>query len=155
MLAFNASPLTGEATIKRLTLAATTAALMSTAAAQAGGLAEPVLEPEVVVQDASSSAAGVVVPLLLLVLVVAALASRDSAPVYVSDARLKTDIVPTGRSAQGLPIYRYRYTGLPMVYEGVMAQDVARLHPEAIVPLPFGYMAVDYGQLGLTMTRIH
>lgn len=153
MLAFNASPLTGEATIKRLTLAATTAALMSTAAAQAGGLAEPVLEPEVVVQDASSSAAGVVVPLLLLVLVVAALASRDSAPVYVSDARLKTDIVPTGRSAQGLPIYRY--TGLPMVYEGVMAQDVARLHPEAIVPLPFGYMAVDYGQLGLTMTRIH
>jgi len=35
----------------------------------AGGIAEPVIEPEVVAQDAGSSSAGILIPLLLLVLV--------------------------------------------------------------------------------------
>lgn len=52
----------------------TTAAVMalSTLAANAGGLGEPIMEPEVVEAATSSSAAGIIVPLLLLLLIAAA-----------------------------------------------------------------------------------
>ncbi len=53
------------------------AAALSVAATSvfAGGLAEPVMEPEVVEAATSSSAGGIIVPLLLL-LVIAAAASN-------------------------------------------------------------------------------
>jgi hypothetical protein len=46
---------------------------LSASTAFAGGVAEPVMEPEVVAAATSSSAAGVVVPLLLLLVIAAAL----------------------------------------------------------------------------------
>lgn len=46
----------------------------------AGGIAEPVIEPEVVAQDAGSSSAGILVPLLLLVLVGIAVSGGGSNP---------------------------------------------------------------------------
>lgn len=60
--------------MKKIALAAALSLAASTAFA--GGMAEPVMEPEVVVEEASSSAGGIV-PLLLLVLVAAAVASAD------------------------------------------------------------------------------
>jgi C4-dicarboxylate transporter len=50
------------------------AAALSVAATSvfAGGLAEPVMEPEVVEAATSSSAGGFIVPLLLLIVIVAA-----------------------------------------------------------------------------------
>lgn len=59
--------------MKKLALAAALTVAASTAFA--GGVAEPVMEPEVVEATTSSSAGGVVVPLLLL-LVIAAAASQ-------------------------------------------------------------------------------
>jgi hypothetical protein len=56
------------------TLAALTLCL-SASTAFAGGIAEPVMEPEVVAAATSSSAAGVIVPLLLLLVIAAALSS--------------------------------------------------------------------------------
>jgi hypothetical protein len=73
----------------------------------------------------------------------------------ISDIRLKTDVVPIGRAANGLPLYRFRYSGFPQVYEGVMAQDVLAKFPEAIVPMQAGYMAVNYDMLGLKMRKVH
>ncbi|MEZ5771228.1 hypothetical protein LX70_02007 [Defluviimonas denitrificans] len=59
--------------MKKLALAAAVSLAASTAFA--GGMAEPVMEPEVVVQKSSSSG-GIVVPLLLLLVVAAAVASN-------------------------------------------------------------------------------
>ena len=46
----------------------------------AGGMAEPIIDPEVIVEDTSSSAGGIIIPLLLLILVAAAISSSDSSP---------------------------------------------------------------------------
>ena len=59
--------------MKKLALAAALSVTASTAFA--GGLAEPVMEPEVVKASTSSSGAGIVVPLLLLLVVAAAAAN--------------------------------------------------------------------------------
>jgi outer membrane immunogenic protein len=68
-----------------------------------------------------------------------------------SDVRLKRDIVLVGRLKDGLGIYRYRYLWSDTVYVGVLAQEVALDHPDAVVRGPFGYLMVDYGKLGLRM----
>lgn len=129
--------------------------------ASAGGMGEPVMTTEVVEESTSSSAGDIIVPLLLL-LVIAAAASGSSGGGgggggggFFSDMRLKEDIKVTGMTPQGLPLYQFRYKGLPEVWEGVMAQDVAMLHPDAIIEKPFGYLAVDYEKLGLTVRRVH
>ncbi len=53
-------------------------------------------------------------------------------PGFPSDARLKRDIVLVGRLDDGLGLYRYRYLWSDTVYVGVMAQEVALLHPESL-----------------------
>ena len=57
--------------MKKLVLAAAMSVAASTAFA--GGLDEPVMEPEVIVEESSgTSAGGVIIPLLLLLIVAAA-----------------------------------------------------------------------------------
>lgn len=73
----------------------------------------------------------------------------------VSDVRLKTDVEKVGVAANGLPIYNFRYLWSDAVYQGVMAQDVLKACPEAVSTMPSGYMAVDYGMLGMRMIRLH
>lgn len=70
-------PLFGEITMKKLAGLALVASLTASTAF-AGGVAEPVMEPEVVAAATSSSAAGVIVPLLLLLVVAAALSSSSN-----------------------------------------------------------------------------
>ena len=72
-----------------------------------------------------------------------------------SDIRLKTDIEKVGVSANGLPVYTFRYIGGDAVYRGVMAQDVLKVLPEAVSIMPNGYLAVRYDMLGLEMTRLN
>lgn len=50
---------------------------LSAMAATAGGLGEPIMEPEVVEAATSSSAGGIIVPLLLLLLLAAAASSSS------------------------------------------------------------------------------
>lgn len=131
-------------------------AALVTAQAQAGGMAEPMMEPEVIVEEAAASSGGFVVPLILLALVALAVASNndDDEVAVVSDVRLKTDVVQVGMTDIGLPLYHFRYLDTGPVFEGVMAQDVLQQYPNAIVPMPGGYMAVDYGMLGLEMRKV-
>ena len=145
--------------MRRLLLASTASLALSASAAFAGGVAEPAVAPAAVEQaTTASSAGGYVVPLILLLVLAAAVAgssgSTAAAPPAPSDIRLKTDISKVGTTHLGLPLYQFRYHDLPEVYEGVMAQDVAVLHPSAIKTLPYGYMAVDYAKLGLQMRRV-
>jgi hypothetical protein len=82
-----------------------------------------------------------------------AIYSDSNVPIF-SDIRLKRDIVLVGRRSDGLGLYSYRYLWSDTSYVGVMAQEVALLHPEAIVRAALDdYLRVDYGRLkGRLMT---
>jgi hypothetical protein len=70
-----------------------------------------------------------------------------AARIQASDIRLKTDIQRVGKTKGGLPIYTYRYKAGGPVQMGVMAQDVARVNPEAVEEIGGGYLGVDYGKV--------
>jgi len=131
------------------------ALLLLGSAAFAGGLAAPVVEmaPEIIIDQTpgGSSSAGLIIPLILIALIAAALSSGGNETVSPSDQRFKTDILQTGTSPSGLPIYSYKYIGGATTYQGVMAQDVLMHSPEAVIIGPLGYMAVDYSQIDVTM----
>jgi hypothetical protein len=61
-----------------------------------------------------------------------------------SDRRAKTDIKKVGKLDNGQPVYKYRYKGSGLMELGLMAQDVEKDIPEAVVTAPSGLMAVDY-----------
>lgn len=64
-----------------------------------------------------------------------------------SDIRLKRDITRVGTTDGGLPVYTYRYvTGGPMMM-GVMAHDVEKVIPDAVMTHDSGFKMVDYGKV--------
>lgn len=64
----------------------------------------------------------------------------------LSDARLKRDIERIGTLPNGIGLYRYRYAWSDEIEIGVIAQDVLRKKPQAVVRVgPF--LAVDYGKV--------
>ncbi len=67
------------------------------------------------------------------------------ASLIASDRRLKTDIREVGKTKDGQKIYSYRYKGGGPVHLGLMAQEVEKKHPEAVVKID-GIRAVDYGK---------
>ena len=76
-------------------------------------------------------------------------------PPVPSDARLKRDITLIARLDDGLGLYSYRYVWSDTVYVGVMAQEVALIHPDAIVRSALdNYLRVDYGHLGLKLMTL-
>lgn len=71
-----------------------------------------------------------------------------------SDRRLKQDIVLVGTYPNGLPMYEFAYVGEPNVrFRGVMADDVEKVAPEAVVEL-LGYKSVNYRTLGIAMEEV-
>jgi hypothetical protein len=62
-----------------------------------------------------------------------------------SDRRLKSNIVQIGTHPLGIGIYEYDIFGNRE--RGVMADEVAKVMPDAIIPHPSGYMMVNYGKL--------
>jgi hypothetical protein len=57
----------------------------------------------------------------------------------ISDEREKTDIKPLGAvtSVLNIPAYEYRYKGEKKKRKGVMAQDVAKVLPEAVTEVDY------------------
>jgi hypothetical protein len=51
----------------------------------------------------------------------------------LSDARMKEDIVHVGNLYNGLPVYLFRYKGGDKFQIGLMAQDVERVNPAAVI----------------------
>lgn len=79
------------------------------------------------------------------------LAGLGQAAILASDRRLKADIERLGTRPDGLGVYAYRYLWSPVRHIGVMAQEVLRVKPSAVLrfadgPLK-GFLAVDYGAL--------
>jgi len=70
-----------------------------------------------------------------------------------SDRRLKRDISPAGRLANGLALYTYAYLGDARRFTGVMAQDLMEdpRFASAVIADADGLMRVDYGRLGLAL----
>jgi hypothetical protein len=62
-----------------------------------------------------------------------------------SDRRLKSNIVQVGTHPLGIGLYEYDIFGKREL--GVMADEVATVMPDAIVPHESGYMMVNYGKL--------
>lgn len=75
---------------------------------------------------------------------------------YFSDRRLKTDIRQVRTSAQGHNVYHFRYTGDPnsRVFEGVMADEVLKIAPDAVGKTDDGWLCVDYGQLDVPFREV-
>lgn len=67
-----------------------------------------------------------------------------TAGIKYSDERLKTDIERIGTLDNGLPVYSYRMKGSDTPEIGVMARDVKRSNPAAVIRMPSGFDAVDY-----------
>lgn len=61
----------------------------------------------------------------------------------LSDERVKRDIMLIGHADNGLPIYLFRYIGSDEINIGVIAQDVEKIAPEAIVEIG-GLKHVNY-----------
>lgn len=67
-----------------------------------------------------------------------------TAGIKYSDPRVKRDAQRVGELDNGLPVYRYRYQdgGPPEI--GLMADDVAKVKPDAVTTDALGIMGVDY-----------
>jgi outer membrane immunogenic protein len=82
-------------------------------------------------------------------------ASSTTRTLVPSDARLKREITLLGVRPDGLGIYSYKYLWSDAVYVGVIAQEVALIHPGAIARDELtGYLSVDYGRLGLPLMML-
>lgn len=73
-----------------------------------------------------------------------------------SDLRLKENVKQVGVDVMtSLPLYEFEYKGgTGKRYRGVMAQDVEKVHPEAVFEMPDGYKAVNYHMLGIEMVEV-
>jgi hypothetical protein len=74
-------------------------------------------------------------------------AGQVGATVAMSDARLKENVEKVGELPDGLGVYRWNFLWGPERFEGVMADEVARLRPWALGPQWHGYLTVNYGAL--------
>ena len=64
-----------------------------------------------------------------------------------SDRRLKQGIKHIGRLANGLKVYAYTYIWGGAEQIGVMADEVAKIKPQALGPKVLGFQTVHYGAL--------
>lgn len=64
----------------------------------------------------------------------------------MSDARLKRDIEQVGEH-KGLRLYRYRYLWSPRLFIGVMAQELLKVRPWAVIRGADGFLRVNYAMV--------
>ena len=64
-----------------------------------------------------------------------------------SDARLKANITPLGRTPGGFPVYSWDWKNGSGRGVGVIAQEVQSLYPEAVARDASGYLMVDYSKI--------
>jgi Chaperone of endosialidase len=81
--------------------------------------------------------------------------TNDQPVTIESDTRLKHNILRVGTTVLGLGLYDFEYNDRTGVFEGVMAQEVLRVMPDAVIVGPNGFYRVNYGMLGIAMKRLH
>ena len=71
-----------------------------------------------------------------------------------SDKTLKENIVKVGQSPSGFNVYEWNYLWSPERFRGVIAQEVQKIKPKAVLSNIFGHLMVDYSKLDVNMERI-
>ena len=72
-----------------------------------------------------------------------------------SDIKIKENIKHVRvDEATGLNIYEFSYKGDPRRFEGVIAQEVEKVYPDAVSDTDLGFKAVNYEMLGLQMKEL-
>lgn len=86
----------------------------------------------------------------------AQVAIRGRPPIRENDMtmRLKEDVVQVGSLFDGTPVYGYRYKGAAAYHIGLLAEDVEKITPAAVIEIN-GYKAVDYRAATETSRNIH
>lgn len=72
----------------------------------------------------------------------------------LSDAELKTDIVPIGQLPNGVEVVSFKYLWDDEPFIGVVAQQVAEIIPEAVSRGSDGWLRVDYARIGMPFMRL-
>lgn len=81
--------------------------------------------------------------------------SAAGAGLFSSDIKLKENIVKKGKSPKGFQLYEFNYKDIPnRRYQGVMAQDLLKSLPSAVVKTDNGYLAVDYNQTDVEFKEV-
>lgn len=62
----------------------------------------------------------------------------------LSDRRAKKDVRKIGKTDDGQNLYSFKYKGSDQTQVGLIAQEVKKTKPEAVMKLPGGLLAVDY-----------
>ena len=70
---------------------------------------------------------------------------------WTSDIRLKKQIKFLTNLVEGINLYSFKYLWSDKTYIGLMAQEVEKIIPEAVVKMDNGYLAINYGMLGINM----
>lgn len=102
----------------------------------AGAAASGLIPAAGSIVDAGSAGAGLGMDIM----------SAAPAAAMSSDRRLKTDIKRVGTLDNGLSVYLYRLRGDPVARIGLMADEVEKVHPGAVVTGLTGFKAVFYDQ---------
>ena len=72
----------------------------------------------------------------------------------LSDRRMKENIQHVGEADGGFSIYEFNYIGDGKRYRGVMADEVERVMPDAVVYDDMGFASVNYSMLGIQMEEV-
>jgi hypothetical protein len=82
------------------------------------------------------------------------IASTGASLYMMSDKTLKENIVKVGQSPSGFNVYEWNYLWSPERFRGVIAQEVQKIKPKAVLSNIFGHLMVDYSKLDVNMERI-
>ena len=72
----------------------------------------------------------------------------------LSDVRLKKNITPLGKSPSGINIYKFQYLDSDQFYQGAMAQDLIKTHPESVTTAPNGFFSVFYDLIDVDFKKV-
>ena len=84
----------------------------------------------------------------------------SSGSTSTSDVRTKQNLVLVGTLPMGVNVYHFEYKPPFKAecgegwYKGVMAQEVQKVMPEAVVEMDNGFLGVKYDMLGIKMERV-
>jgi len=71
-----------------------------------------------------------------------------------SDSRLKKNIKKIGNSIDGYNIYKFEYLDDDKEWIGVLAEEVFKKKPSAVVRMDNGYLGVDYHQIDVAFKEV-
>ena len=74
-----------------------------------------------------------------------------------SDLRVKKNVERVGETASGIPTYTFSYKtgrGPAGTFQGVMAQDLLKIQPDAVSEMSDGYLGVDYSRIDAKFQRV-